>query len=108
MLEVFALHSDADIKMVVYSPRVSTETRAILRGYGLAHLQRRVYRSQPMATPIIASVREQAVLIPALRAPHLDLIRRAAGQVRSMSPFARFHSPGVVEYLGSIGYSLQA
>jgi hypothetical protein len=106
MLEVFGVHADSTIRVVVYSPRVSISARALLRANGVPSLQRYVYSSQPMATPLEVECKLQGELMPALRDAHLELIRRAARQVRKRSPYARFHSSGVVEYLRAVGYTL--
>jgi hypothetical protein len=106
MIEVLAVHGDTDVRMVVYGPRVSPEARELLRGFGLLRLERYVYSSQPMASPVVVAANEQESLIPALRQPHLELIRRAAGQVRRGTPYARHHSTGITDYLRSLGYSL--
>ncbi len=105
MLEAFGVHADSGVRVVVYGPRVSVEARALLRASELK-IQRYVYSSQPMASRLEIAPVQQPSLIPALRVAHLELVRRAAAQVRRMSPFARFHSPGVVEYLRSRGYSI--
>jgi hypothetical protein len=105
MMEVFSIHADSGARVIVYGPRVSGEARALLQENGL-RIQRYEYASQPMASRLEVAPILQATLIPAVRSAHLELVRRAAKQVTKMTPYARFHSPGVVEYLRTCGFKV--
>jgi len=105
MVEALGVHGDGAVRVVVHGPRVEPDVRALLKANGLK-LQRGVYSHQPMASPVHLEPPQQMELLPALRPAHLEFIRRAALQVRKKTPYAKFHSPGVVSYLRSEGYSV--
>jgi hypothetical protein len=66
------------------------------------------YPSERDARRVLIAESEIAEWMPLLSEAHIDMVRLAASHVRTKSGWAKYHSPGVIEYLQEIGLEVPA
>jgi hypothetical protein len=65
------------------------------------------YKSVPLSNRAIIPLESVEEALPLLRGPYLSLVEKAARTVKRRTTWYETHSPGVTDYLRSLGYEIE-